>query len=180
MGQVFSEGLEFIGRIDNSGYVFDKSDNCIAVIGEFGYITNPMGKRLGKIDKDGTIRNSAFEVIGDLQADGYVYIGSHRVCRIESDYLKKVSPDAKNYGHPTEYPNRPKPQPVNDDSSEFHWPISFGATVKIFVGFVLWIWFAFDVGFATLGFLETFVTLPMMIMLVFFVCGMIKFFNDIG
>ena len=38
MGNILSEGLQYIGRIDDDGYVFDCSGNCVAKINDSGYI----------------------------------------------------------------------------------------------------------------------------------------------
>lgn len=107
MGQMISEGLDYIGRIDDNGYVFDQSDNCIAKIHDSGYIGKVGGSGiLGKIDQDGTIRDASSNVIGRIQADGYVYIHSERVCQVSSAFIENITPDAWNAGDPSTYTGR--------------------------------------------------------------------------
>ncbi|MBR2879833.1 MAG: hypothetical protein IKC02_04080, partial [Oscillospiraceae bacterium] len=128
MGQVISEGLEYIGRIDDSGYIFDKSGHCFAKIAEDGYITKVGGGSIyGKIDEDGTIRDSSLSVIGRIQADGYVYIHSTRVCRVSSAFIEKITPAAWNAGQPSSYSGRDSSSNShNETSAGFNWPLSFG------------------------------------------------------
>lgn len=107
MGQIFSEGSEYIGRIDDNGYIFDKSGHCIARIADSGHISEVGGwGNLGKIDEDGTIRDASLEAVGRIQADGYVYIHSNRVCRVSSAFIERITPNAWNAGQPSTYSGR--------------------------------------------------------------------------
>lgn len=107
MGNIISEGLEHIGRIDNNGYVFDRSGNCIAKITDSGYISEVGGGNIfGKFDEDGTIRDASLNVVGRVQADGYVYIHSERVCKVSSTFIEKITPGAWNAGNPSTYSGR--------------------------------------------------------------------------
>lgn len=107
MGEVISEGLQYIGRIDDDGYVFDKSGHCAAKINDSGYISEVGGGSIfGKIDEDGTIRDSHFSVVGRIQADGYVYIHSERVCKVSSSFVEKITPGAWNAGQVSSYSGR--------------------------------------------------------------------------
>ena len=107
MGNVISEKLEYIGRIDDDGYVFDRSGNCMAKINNSGYIGKVGGGEIyGKIDEDGTIRNASGTVIGRIQADGYVYILSNRVCKVSSSFIERITPKAWNAGEASTYSGR--------------------------------------------------------------------------
>lgn len=115
MGSIVSEGLEYIGRIDDSGYVFDQSDNCIATITDSGYILKSSfeGGTYGKIDEDGTIRNASGRVVGRIQADGYVYIHSKRVCKVSSSFVERITPKAWNAGDISSFSGRKKAPAVD-------------------------------------------------------------------
>lgn len=107
MGNIISEGLQYIGGIDDNGYVFDRSFNCVAKIDNSGYIGKVGGGEIyGKIDKDGTIRSASGYVVGRIQADGYVYIHSKRVCRVSSHFIERITPNAWNAGEPSTYSGR--------------------------------------------------------------------------
>lgn len=107
MAQIISEGLQYIGRIDDDGYVFDSSGNCAAKINDSGYIQQVGGgNTYGKIDEDGTIRDSSFNAVGRIQADGYIYIHSRRVCKVSSSFVEKITPKAWNAGEPSTYSGR--------------------------------------------------------------------------
>lgn len=178
MGQVISESLEYIGRIDDNGYVFDKSGHCAAKIAEDGYITKVGGGSIyGKIDEDGTIRDSSLSVIGRIQADGYLYIHSNRVCRVSSAFIEKITPAAWNAGEASSYSGRgTSSNSYSETSAGFNWPLSFGTTLKILVGIALGIWCMIDMG-DTLGFVGCLLAIPVMVAFVFIVCFIIKLFN---
>ena len=107
MGNLISEGLEYIGGIDDNGYVFDRSCHCIAKINDSGYIGKVGGGDIwGKIDEDGTIRDASLNVVGRVQADGYVYIHSKRVCKVSSTFIERITPDAWNAGQSSTYSGR--------------------------------------------------------------------------
>lgn len=107
MGNVLSEGLQYIGRIDDDGYVFDRSGNCVAKINDSGYIGKVGGGEIfGKIDDDGTIRNVSGSVVGRIQADGYVYIHTNRVCKVSSSFIERITPKAWNAGQSSTYSGR--------------------------------------------------------------------------
>ena len=107
MGNVISEGLQHIGRIDDDGYIFDRSGDCVAKINNSGYIGKVGGGEIfGKIDDDGTIRNASLSAVGRIQADGYVYIHSNRVCKVSSDFVERITPKAWNAGEPSTYSGR--------------------------------------------------------------------------
>lgn len=179
MGQVISEGLEHIGYINGKGYIFDTSGSCFARIEESGYISKLAGSGYyGKIDKDGTIRDSMSNVVGNIQANGYVYIHSRRICRIDSEYIRKITPDAWNYGHPDSYPNAKEEShhSAPERQTERHWPFSFGTTLKLIAGTALGISAIIGVG-SELGFLGCLMAIPLGIAVVFIFCFMIKIFN---
>lgn len=107
MGQIISEGLEYIGRIDDDGYVYDQAGKRFAWINDSGYIVGNNGSDiLGKIDEDGTIRNASLSVIGRIQADGYVYIHSNRICKISSAFIERITPKAWNAGEYSSFQGR--------------------------------------------------------------------------
>lgn len=114
MGSAVSEGLQYIGRIDDDGYVFDRSGNCVAKINDSGYIGKVGGGEIfGKIDEDGTIRNASLDAIGRIEANGYVYIHSKRVCKVSSSFVEKITPKAWNGGDVSSYSGRKKAPAVD-------------------------------------------------------------------
>lgn len=173
MGQIISEGLEYIGRIDDDGYVFDKTGDRIAKISDSGYISQVGGGKVyGKFDRDGTIRDAMSNVVGRIQADGYVYIHSKRVCRAESRFLKSITPDAWDAGHiRTQSP----PSSETSDSGKSGWPFGFGTTLKLIAGIALGIQLIIEMG-DSLGFLGCVVAIPMAIAVVFVLCFIFKLF----
>lgn len=180
MGHVISEGLEYIGRIDDNGYVFDQSGHCAANITDNGYISEIGGGDIfGKIDEDGTIRDASMTVIGRIQADGYVYIHSNRVCKVSSDFLERITPAAWNAGQPSTYSGRAGSDSsyVNTSSGGFTWPFGFGTTVKLILGTILGMWMIIDIG-GDLGFFGCLIAIPLCIAVVFIVCFVIKLFNS--
>ena len=57
MGQILSEDLDTIGRIDGNGYLYDTSGNCFAKLDKSGYITKLGGvENYGRIDRDVLLR----------------------------------------------------------------------------------------------------------------------------
>ena len=178
MGQVVSEGLEIIGGIDKDGYVFDQSGSCFAKINEAGYIGQVAGGKIyGRIDKDGTIRDSSMNVVGNIQADGYVYIHSKRICRVDSDYIKRITPNAWNYGHAGLYPNRKETHyDTQNYSKGRRWPFGFGTTLKLIAGTALGI-YCIVMGAGSLGFLGCLIAIPVSIAIVFGACFVIKLFS---
>lgn len=180
MGQIISEGLEYIGRIDDDGYVFDQSGNCIATINNSGYIGKVGGGDIyGKIDEDGTIRDSSYSVIGRIQADGYVYIHSKRVCQVSSTFLEKITPKAWNAGQTSTYSGRKDTSSSyrTSHSGGFTWPFGFATTLKLLVGVILGIGAIIDIG-GQLGFVGCLLAIPFMIAVVFIACFVIKLFNN--
>lgn len=178
MAQIISEGLEYIGRIDDDGYVFDTSGECVAKIDESGYISKLGGYGYyGKIDRDGTVRDASLSVVGNIQADGYVYIRSKRICRVDSEYIRNITPDAWNYGHPNDYPNRTEDYyDTSKGSIDWHWPFGFGTTLKLIVGAALGIW-CIITNAGVLGFGGCLLAIPVCIAMVFVVCFIIKVVN---
>lgn len=171
MGTIVSEGLKYIGRIDENGYVFDVNGHCTSCITTSGYIISMDGtQRLGKIEKDGTILDGMGEAVGHIEADGYVHLYGERICRIDSDYLKKITPDAWNYGRPGVHPNRDY---SSAGSGGFKWPFSFGTTFKLVLGIALWIG-TLCTGVGELGFLGVVATLPICIVAIFVVSFIIS------
>lgn len=138
MGNIISEGLEYIGRIDDDGYVFDQSGNRVAKINYSGYIGEIGGGQIyGKIDEDGTIRDASYNVVGRVQADGYVYIHSKRVCKVSSTFIERITPNAWNAGESSSYSGRK----MNSSSSIFD-HVDFGCLfspffIKIVIGLIL-------------------------------------------
>lgn len=178
MGNILSEGLQYIGRIDDDGYVFDRSGSCVAKIHDSGYIVKVGGgESYGKIDVDGAIRNSFGSVVGRIQADGYVYIHSNRVCKVSSSFIERITPKAWNAGQVSTYSGRANYSTVHEggSSSAFSWPFRFGTTLKLIIGFVLGLWFIIDEG-GSIGFVGCLLAIPLMIAIVFIVCGFIKLF----
>lgn len=107
MGNIMSEGLEYIGRIDDNGYIYNSCGDRFAQIQDSGYITAVAGwDTYGKIDEDGTIRDASMDVIGRIQADGYVYIHSKRVCKVSSEFIERITPKAWNAGQASTYNGR--------------------------------------------------------------------------
>ena len=143
MGQIISEGLEWVGRISDAGFVFDKANNCVARINKDGYIGKVGGGAIyGKIDTDGTIRDASLSVVGRIQADGYVIIHSKRICKVESSFIESITPKAWNAGESSTYKGRQNTARHTygyDDSSSsgagsFFFSAFFG---KIFLGLIL-------------------------------------------
>ncbi len=142
MGQIFSEGLEYIGCIDDNGYVLDQSGNYMAKINDYGYIGKIGGGKIyGKIDEDGTIRDSLNNVAGRIQADGYVYIHSKRVCKVSSTFIEKITPGAWNAGQPSTYSGRENTSTQksydysSSDSNEFFSsPFFIKLVIGLFIG----------------------------------------------
>lgn len=136
MAGIVSEGLENIGYIDDDGFIFDQSYNCIATINDSGYIVMTAGSGIyGKIDKDGTIRNSALDAVGRIQADGYVYIHSKRVCRVSSKFIESITPDAYNWGEPSR--QKENPTYTDDDYSPSHNGCLTKIIIKVIIGIIL-------------------------------------------
>ena len=137
MGNITSEGLANIGRIDDNGYVFTTSNECIAKIDDNGYI-NKLYKYgyYGKIDEDGTIRNEALDVIGRIQADGYVYIHSKRVCHVSSEFMEKITPLAWNAGNVSSFSGRGYDNTYDDCSGGIPEPL-MSLISMIIVGLVI-------------------------------------------
>lgn len=141
MGNVISERLEFIGRIDDDGYVFDRSGNCMAKINNSGYIGKVGGGEIyGKIDEDGTIRNASGTVIGRIQADGYVYILSNRVCKVSSSFIERITPKAWNAGEASTYSGRGSTSKHSDYSASDSGSMDFLFSpffIKLVIGIIL-------------------------------------------
>lgn len=181
MAQIISEGLEYIGQINDDGYVFDTSGHCIAKIDDSGYIQKTAGFGIyGSIDKDGTIRDSMSTAIGRIQADGYVYIHSKRVCKVSSTFIERITPNAWNAGQSSSYSGREKAKDSYKTSSSggFNWPFGFGTTVKLIAGVALGISAIVSVG-GDLGFLGCLLAIPFMIAIVFILCAIIQFLSSL-
>ena len=181
MAQIISEGLEHIGQINDDGYVFDTSGHCFARIDDSGYIQKAAGSGIyGSIDKDGTIRDSMSTAIGRIQADGYVYIHSKRVCKVSSPFIEKITPKAWNAGQPSSYQGRQHSADSHESSSSggFNWPFGFGTTLKLIAGVALGIGAIVSAG-SELGFLGCLIAIPFMIVIVFILCGFIKFLSSL-
>lgn len=179
MGNVISEDLQYIGRIDNDGYVFDSSGCCIAKIDSSGYIGRLGGSEIfGKIDKDGSIRDASMSVVGRIQADGYVVIHSERICKVSSAFIKRITPKAWTPGDYSSFNGR-RESGIGEMSSrsssgfEFSWPFRFGTTLKLIAGVVLGVWILIDMG-SDLTFLEWLAVIPMSIGVVFVLCFIMK------
>ena len=180
MGNVLSEGLQYIGRIDDDGYVFDRSGNCVAKINYSGYIGKVGGGEIyGKIDEDGTIRNASGSVVGRIQADGYVYIHSNRVCKVSSSFIERITPKAWNAGQTSTYSGRANSSSAYEvgSSGGFNWPFGFGTTLKLIIGVILGIWCIIEAG-SDLGFIGCLLAIPFTIAFVFIVCFILKLFNS--
>lgn len=137
MGNIISEGLEYIGRIDDDGYVYDQSGNRIAIINNSGYIGQIAGGSIyGKIDEDGTVRDSSMNVVGRIQADGYVYIHSKRVCKVSSAFIEKITPDAWNAGNPSSYSGRNSAPSAKADPPSFDFLFS-PFFIKLVIGIII-------------------------------------------
>lgn len=179
MGQVISEGLDYIGRIDDNGNVFDGSGECVAQIDDSGYIRKNAGFGIyGKIDEDGTIRDSSLDVVGRIEANGYVYIHSKRVCHVTSAFLERITPKAWTGGQPSSYSGRTgntKP-PVTMPSVEGKWPFSIGTTIKLLVGVGLGI-ACIATSASSLGFWGCLLAIPFCIVVVFVISFIIKVIN---
>lgn len=173
MGNVISEGLEYIGRIDDDGAICDAGGNRIAVIHDDGFIFSEGGKHLGKIMSDGTICDSMSNKVGQILENGYVYIHSKRVCKVSSSFIERLTPDAYNYG---ESGTRKQHQAVKSraeynveqSSEESHFP--FGFVTKLVAGIALGI-FAMVQGW---GGIEMIVAGPIV---VFLLCFFAKIFE---
>lgn len=138
MGNVISEGIEYIGRIDDDGYVFDRSGNRVAKINDYGYVGKVGGGEIyGKIDDDGTIRNASGSVVGRIQADGYVYIHSNRICKVSSSFIERITPKAWNAGQASTYSGRSSTSKQSDSESganDFFFSPFF---IKLVIGLIL-------------------------------------------
>lgn len=141
MGNILSEGLQYIGRIDDDGYVFDRSGNCVAKINDSGYIGKVGGGEIfGKIDDDGTIRNTSGSVVGRIQADGYVYIHSNRVCKVSSSFIERITPRAWNAGQASTYSGRSSASKYSDYSTSDPGAVDFFFSpffIKLVIGVIL-------------------------------------------
>ena len=141
MGNVLSEGLQYIGSIDDNGYVFDRSSNCVAKINDSGYIGKVGGGEIfGKIDDDGTIRNASGSVVGRIQADGYVYIHSNRVCKVSSRFIERITPKAWNAGQASTYSGRSNASKHSDYSASDSGAVDFFFSpffIKLVIGVIL-------------------------------------------
>ena len=141
MGNIISEGLEYIGRIDDYGYIYDRGGNRFAQIQDSGYITAVAGwDTYGKIDEDGTLRDASMDVIGRIQADGYVYIHSNRVCKVSSDFVERITPKAWNAGQASTYGGRQNTYASSYDDAENTRDYSFLFSpffLKLIAGFIL-------------------------------------------
>lgn len=146
MGNVLSEGLQYIGRIDDDGYVFDSLSHCVAKINESGYIGKVGGGEIyGKIDDDGTIRDASSSVVGRIQADGYVYIHSKRICKVSSDFIERITPKAWNAGDPSSYSGRSTSASTSNYSSSGSLDFLFSPFfIKLFIGLILGIILMFN------------------------------------
>ena len=143
MESIMSEGLSYIGRIDDQGYIFNDSNDCIARIDESGYILRQTGSGiLGKIDEDGTIRDASLDAVGRVQADGYVYIHSKRVCKVSSKFVESITPRAWNAGSTSSYSGRANKKAGNAYDSSYTESsaasfFSSGFFIKLVIGIVL-------------------------------------------
>lgn len=173
MANIISESLKDIGHINDDGFIFDQSSNCIAKIDGSGYIVKTASSEIcGKIEKDGTIRNAALKVVGRIQADGYVYIHSKRVCKVSSKFIESITPNAWNAGEPTTYSGRKETAThFNADYDTGHNGCLTKIIIKVIIGIVLGI-IAMVNGWGG----------PAMLLagpfLVFFISFIAKFFND--
>jgi len=181
MGNIISEGLEHIGRIDDDGYVFDRSGDCVAKINDSGYIGNVGGGEIyGKIDDDGTIRNASGSVVGRVQADGYIYIHSNRICKVSSNFVERITPKAWNAGRSSTYSGRASSESSYNASSSggFNWPFGVGTTIKLILGVVLGIvLMIMGLSSGSLSFGAAILAIPFSIAIVFIFCFVIKIIN---
>ena len=142
MGNILSEGFQDIGRIDDNGYVFKSSGNCVAKINDSGYIGEIGGGEIyGKIDNDGTIRNASGAVVGRIQANGYVYIHSNRICKVSSSFIERITPKAWNAGQASTYSGRSSTSKRSDysdsgSSNFFFSPFFIKLVIGIIIGIV--------------------------------------------
>lgn len=141
MGNVLSEGLQYIGRIDDDGYVFDRAGNCVAKINDSGYVGKVGGGEIyGKFDDDGTIRNASGSVVGRIQADGYVYIHSNRICKVSSSFIERITPKAWNAGQSSTYSGRSSTSKHSDYSASDAGATNFFISpffIKLVIGLIL-------------------------------------------
>lgn len=172
MGNIISEGLEYIGRIDDNGFVFNQSGDHVATINDSGYIIKAAGGSIGKIDEDGIIRDSRFDVVGRIQADGYVYIHSKRVCKVSSTFLERITPKAWNAGQDTTYSGRKNVQTDEDDDTSdsasydfLYSPLFYIFVIGIALGIVM---MACGHGLDSLG------VGPLFVFLVYFINKIVK------
>jgi len=152
MGNIISEGLEYIGRIDDNGYVYDSSGKRIAKIDDSGYIVKDTfnGGIYGKIDEDGTIRDASLSVVGRIEADGYVYIHSKRVCKVSSSFVERITPKAWNGGEVSSYSGRKKVPTVDIEPPSLDF-LSSPFFIKLIIGIILGIVLMFNgMGFEAL------------------------------
>lgn len=178
MGNIISEGSEYIGHIDNNGYVYDKRGARIAVIYDNGSIVSEGGERLGIIMPNGTICDSMSNRIGQILENGYVYIHSKRVCQVSSSFIERLTPDAYNYGEPgtrkTHQEAKAKAAASYAEPSEKSL-FSFGFYVKLAVGIAISIGVISD-SWDSLGLLGSLLTLIICPSLVFVFCFIAKIF----
>ena len=150
MGNIMSEGLEYIGRIDDNGYIYNSCGDRFAQIQDSGYITAVAGwDTYGKIDEDGTIRDASMDVIGRIQADGYVYIHSKRVCKVSSEFIERITPKAWNAGQPSTYNGRQTAYDTSCDDTDSGRDDSFLSSpffIKLVIGLILGIIMVVDGG----------------------------------
>ncbi|MBP3940608.1 MAG: hypothetical protein J6D00_03865 [Christensenellaceae bacterium] len=176
MANIISEGYDVIGRIDDNGFIFDNMGNMIAEIQETGLITQPAdGEIYGMIHSDGTICDESFnDVIGRIQANGEVIIHSHRVCRVSSAFIEKITPDAWNADEIESYSGRQvSDDTYEDDASDYGGSgrfFSFGTIVKLVIGVILGIYLMiqFELGI---------VAIPVGVLLVFAFSFFVKLFG---
>lgn len=179
MGNIISEGLQYIGSIDKYGYVYDQSGKRIAKVNDNGYIGKVgNGKVIGKIDEDGTIRDASLDVVGRVQADGYVYIHGKRVCQVTSAFIERITPKAWNAGEPSSYEGRQNYDAENTYNEApggggFEWPFGVGTTLKLIVGVILGIG-CIVTNASALGFGGCLIAVPVCVAMVFIGCFIIK------
>lgn len=149
MGQIISEGLEFIGSIDDSGYVFDKAGDAVAYVAESGYISDIGGCKIyGRISETGNILDSMSNVVGRIQANGDVVIHGERVCRVSSSFLESITPKAWNAGQPSSYSGRKTASVSEVDDLYDESPSFFESPffIKLVIGIILGIILAITEG----------------------------------
>lgn len=171
MGQIISEGLENLGRIDDDGYMYNSSGDRIGHICEDGYIIREDGSRYGQITEDGTIIDSSLNGIGRIQADGYVYLHSKRFCHVDSELINKIAPKAWNAGHPVNRDSNNSSTNSDDNDSGILDSLGLRNIIKIIAGIILGIMMFAD---GACSFFELFLVIPIMIGAVYVICLVLK------